>query len=180
MSEQLYFIAIVPPEDIQKEITELKHIVSDQFGSKHALNAPPHITLHMPFRWKEKKFEKLQRTIREINDEFKPFEIELNGFDFFEPRVVFVNVVENQWLNSLQKLVVERCRKKLKLDNANYKDRPFHPHVTLGFRDLKKKMFYEAKAYFEGKEINFTFEATRVELLKHDGKEWKILDNLRR
>ncbi len=175
MSEQLYFIAIVPPGDIQNEITALKHIVADRFGSKHALNAPPHITLHMPFKWKEKKVEKLYRTIEEINDEVKPIEVELRGFDFFEPRVVFVNVVENQFLNDLQKLVVERCRKKLKLDNANYRDQSFHPHVTIGFRDLKKRMFYEAKEYFEKQETSFKFQAARVELLKHDGSKWKVL-----
>ena len=90
MSEQLYFIAIVPPEKIQQEITELKKVIANRFGSSHALNAPPHITLHMPFRWKDKKVDKLWHTIHEINDQLKPFEIELKEFDFFEPRVVFV------------------------------------------------------------------------------------------
>ena len=175
MSEQLYFIAIVPPRDIQNEITELKRLVADRFESKHALNAPPHITLHMPFRWKDKKIEELHQTIHEINDEFKSFEIELNGFDFFEPRVVFVDVVENQSLNELQKSVVEKCRKKLKLDNADYREKPFHPHVTIGFRDLRKRMFYQAKEYFEGEKLSYKFQAVRIELLRHDGKKWEIM-----
>ncbi|MEP1096857.1 MAG: 2'-5' RNA ligase family protein [Cyclobacteriaceae bacterium] len=168
MSESLYFIAIVPPEDIQDKITEFKHTIAEKFGSQHALNAPPHITLHMPFKWKLKKIEKLHETTQEINSEVHSFSIELNGFDFFEPRVVFVDVVENEKLKNLQKLVVDRCRKKLKLDNGNYKNQVFHPHVTIGFRDLKKRMFYEAKEYFEGKDASFKFQVKKVELLKHD------------
>ena len=172
MSENLYLIAVVPPEEVQEKITSFKHIIAEEFGSKHALNAPPHITLHMPFKWKIKKIEKLKETIREINSEVQTFSVALNGFDFFEPRVVFVDVVENEKLTSMQKLVEDRCRKKLKLDNGNYKNQVFHPHVTIGFRDLKKRMFYEAKEYFEGREVNFKFKVERVELLQHDGERW--------
>lgn len=175
MSENLYFIAVVPPEDIQEKITDFKHTIAEKFGSRHALNAPPHITLHMPFKWKWKKIEKLNETIGEINSEIHAFSVELNGFGFFEPRVVFVNVVENEKLNSLQELVVDRGRKKLKLDNGNYKNQVFHPHVTIGFRDLKKRMFYEAKEYFEGKDEKFQFKVERVHLLRHDEKKWIIL-----
>lgn len=175
MSESLYFIAVVPPDDIQNEITNLKHVIAEKFGSKHALNAPPHITLHMPFKWKEKKLKKLQETIQEINSDIDPFSVQLNGFDFFEPRVVFVDVKENEKLDNLQKLVVDRCRKKLKLDNGNYKGQVFHPHMTIGFRDLKKRMFYEAKEYFEEKKASFEFRVEKVELLRHDGERWLIL-----
>lgn len=175
MSEHLYFIAIVPPKDIQEEITKFKYLIAEKFGSKHALNAPPHITLHMPFKWKDKKIDKLSETINEINSDLHAFQIELSGFDFFEPRVVFVKVIENEKLDKLQSLVVDRCSKKLKLDNGNYKDKPFHPHVTIGFRDLGKKMFYEAKKYFEGQAVSFKFQVKKVELLRHDGKIWNIL-----
>ena len=172
--ESLYFIAIVPPADIQDEITELKHEMASRFNSRHALNSPPHITLHMPFRWKDKRFGELHEVMRTLNKTLTSFSVQLDGFDFFEPRVVFVDVVENEMLHELQKRVVESCRKELKLDNANYKDRPFHPHVTIGFRDLKKPMFYEAKKVFELRDFNIEFQVDRIELLKHDGKRWRV------
>lgn len=178
MSESLYFIAIVPSQVIQDKISELKQVVAERFGSKHALNAPPHITLHMPFKWKDKKLDQLLKTIDHINENLTPFEIELKDFDFFEPRVVFVNVVENELLNQLQKLVYNTCMKELKLDNANYKDRPFHPHVTIAFRDLKKPMFYEAKKYFEGQKFNEIFNVSEAGLLKHDGGKWSMMELL--
>ncbi|MEQ9402196.1 MAG: 2'-5' RNA ligase family protein [Cyclobacteriaceae bacterium] len=174
MSEGLYFIAIVPPQEIQDEITGLKQLVADKFGSNHALRSPPHITLHMPFKWKDRKKDQLIDVIERINDSMVPFEIDLKDFGFFEPRVVFVNVVENQSLIHLQKEVVELCRKELKLDNANYRDQLFHPHVTIGFRDLKKRMFYEARKHFEEQALSCRFQAERVSLLKHDGERWGV------
>lgn len=170
--EQLYFIAIVPPAGIQDEITALKQEIAEKYGSSHALKSPPHITLHMPFRWKEKRFEELNTLMLELNEGIEPFEIELQNFDFFEPRVVFVDVMENEDLTDLQKQVVDACRRKLKLDHANYRNRAFHPHVTIGFRDLKKAKFYEAKKEFEERVFANKFRVQQVELLQHDGKQW--------
>lgn len=175
MSESLYFIAIVPPIEIQDEITKLKHEVAERYESKHALCSPPHITLHMPFKWKEKRFDELAGLIKNLNGDLEPFEVQLRGFDFFEPRVVFMDVVKNETLNLLQHDVVEACRKQLKLDNANFKNRAFHPHVTIGFRDLKKRMFYEAKKEFEKREVSCEFQAKEITLLKHDGKKWNVV-----
>ena len=138
MSESLYFIAILPPKKIQEEITSFKQIIADRFESTHAFNAPPHITLHMPFRLKKKKEDKLLHCIDDIRNQMSSLSIQLDGFDFFEPRVVFVNVIPSEKLNNLQGKVVELVKKKLKIYNANYKERPFHPHITIGFRDLKK------------------------------------------
>ncbi len=176
MTESLYFLAIVPPKAIQDRITELKMEVAERFNSKHALNAPPHITLHMPFKWKEKKLDQLKEAVQTINEELTSFEVSLKDFDFFEPRVVFVDVVENESLNQLQKRVINTCRKELKLDNANYKNRPFHPHVTIAFRDLKKPMFYEARKYFEEQQFSGAFQVKEMSLLKHDGSKWEVLN----
>jgi len=170
--ENLYFIAIVPPEKIQDEITQLKVLVAERFNSKHALKSPPHITLHMPFKWKEKKYDLLIDTMKKINNEVEEFQIELDGFNFYEPRVVYVDVKQNKQLEELQKKVIDLCRKELKINNANYKDRPFVPHITIGFRDLRKPQFYEAKQYFQKREHTAQFKTTGVSLLKYVGGRW--------
>lgn len=174
MSESVYFLAVVPPQKIQAEVTQLKVLIAERFNSKHALKSPPHITLHMPFKWKDSKLPLLQTVIKKINKEITPFSVELNGFNFFEPRVVYVDVMKNEALNALQARVVDVCRKDLKLDNANYKDRPFRPHMTIGFRDLRKPQFFEAKKYFDAREYHAVFETQEVSLLKFDGLKWDI------
>ena len=172
----LYFLAITPPIEVQQEISNFKHEITEKYGSCHALKSPPHITLHMPFRWKNKKYDQLVKVVRTINEEIEPIEIKLKDFDFFEPRVIFVNVIQSESLEMAQKNVVSTCRRKLNLDNANYRDRPFHPHITIGFRDLKKSAFYKAQKEFEMKKYSSAFRAKEVTLLKHDGNAWSIVD----
>ncbi|GAB4241077.1 MAG: 2'-5' RNA ligase family protein [Ekhidna sp.] len=173
--ERLYFIAIIPPEKIREEITQLKVLMAERFNSKQALKSPPHITLHMPFKWKDKKLDQLQAAMQKLNDGFDPLDVELNGFNFFDPRVVYVDVAANAALEEAQKRVVDVCRKDLKLDNGNYKNRPFRPHMTIGFRDLRKEMFFEAKKYFQKRSFEAAFQAEAITLLKHDGSKWRAV-----
>ncbi|MBK5277935.1 MAG: 2'-5' RNA ligase family protein, partial [Bacteroidia bacterium] len=63
----------------------------------------------------------------------------------------------------------------LNIFNAQYKDMPFHPHLTLAFRDLKKPMFEKAWEEFKSKEYSESFAAKHFTLLKHNGKVWESL-----
>ncbi|MFY0650905.1 MAG: 2'-5' RNA ligase family protein [Cyclobacteriaceae bacterium] len=172
MKECLYFLAIVPPEPIYTEVAQLKQLVFDQFESKAALRSPPHITLHMPFKWKESKEEKLLNSLINFEMSSAPFTVELSNFDFFPPKVVFVDVMPDAQLAELQSKLVKHVRLELNLFNADYKDKPFHPHMTIAFRDLKKNVFLSAKDYFSEQSYNAEFIVDGYHLLKHDGKKW--------
>ncbi|MEM9329189.1 MAG: 2'-5' RNA ligase family protein [Bacteroidota bacterium] len=173
--ESLYFVAVVPPPDIREEITAFKQYCAEHFGSKHALRSPPHITLHMPFKWKDKRLQQLKTTLNRSVFERSLFDISLQDFDFFEPRVVFVDVVTNLSLLRLQKRVVQEM-KSLHIFNANHKDRPFHPHMTVAFRDLKKSVFPEAKRHFLQSEYKASFQVDHIVLLRHEQHRWQEFD----
>src|ERR1700712_3435616 len=136
-----YFIGIVPPKIIREQIEEFKNIVATQYHSVAARRSPPHITMHMPFLWKQKKEELLISTLENFCKKQQRFTIDLNGFGSFPPRVIFVNVVPTASLATLELELVRACRQLLNLSNARYKEFPFHPHMTIAFRDLKKAMF---------------------------------------
>ena len=170
-----FFVALLPPVDIQNEITEFKKEIQARFGSKKALNAPPHITLHMPFLLSPRKEAVLRDIIHSLNEEPANLTIQLEGFAFFEPRVVFVSVRPNPTLAELQKQVCGLLRKKLGILNANYKGKPFHPHITIGFKDLKKTDFPAAKRLFELRSYSRSFTCNRVTALRHNGEVWEAL-----
>ena len=172
-NEQKYFIAIVPPLPLRDEIQSLKARIGAIYHTKGALRSPPHITLHMPFLWDGKKEEKLFRALQTFAQSNDRIAITLDGFACFAPRVVFLSVSENQPLADLQRKLFRHCKVSLNLFNANYRDRPFHPHVTLAFRDLKKPEFYMAWEEFKEKKFEATFQVNTVTLLKHDGEVWK-------
>lgn len=171
----LYFIALIPPAPVFEQASKLKEYFKETYKSKAALSSPPHITLHMPFRWKKEKEEKLITALGEHIKRYDPLKVCLDNFGVFEPRVVFINVVNSEALSMLQKGIERFCRRELNLLNANYRDLPFHPHLTLAFRDLKKDEFALAWNEFKTKEFKAEFIADRLALLRHDGERWEVL-----
>jgi 2'-5' RNA ligase len=172
--EKQYFIALIPPAPIFAEAVQLKTYFKEKYNSKASLNSPPHITLHMPFRWKEKKEEELVSKLQTFIKKFDPLKVCLDNFGAFTPRVIFINVVTDELLNRLQKGVQRFCKRELNLFNANYKEQPFHPHLTLAFRDLKKPNFKLAWEEFGQREYKAEFIADKIALLKHNGKIWEV------
>lgn len=165
-SEHLYFIAIVPPGDISGQITALKLYMSEKFDTKHALRSPPHITLHMPFKWKPSKQKALEQALLQLSESIQPFTVRLNNFGCFPPRVVFVSVTASQQLTRCFEKT-ERTMRSLNILNANYKGKPFQPHVTIAFRDLKKEKFKQAWLEVQTKAFKEDFMADALVLLEH-------------
>jgi len=172
--EKLYFIAIVPPTPIYDEALEQKEYFKEHYNSRASLNSPPHITLHMPFRWKEKEEKELEKQLEEFSQSNQQVAIKLDNFSSFPPRVIFINVVMSQELENLQKNLQRYCKRVLNLFNANYKELPFHPHLTVAFRDLKKPNYQRAWEEFQQKNFQAEFIADKVALLKHNGRVWKV------
>src|SRR5688500_13595598 len=172
--QKLYFIAIVPPPPIYEETLEQKAYFKTKYNSKASLNSPPHITLHMPFRWIEEEEHDLVEYLRSFAAQNRPVNIQLNNFSSFPPRVIFVKVESNQELESLQKNLHRYFKRQLNLFNANYKELPFQPHLTLAFRDLKKPNYVKAWEEFTEKSYQAAFLAGKIALLKHTGSVWEV------
>ena len=172
---KLYFIAIIPTSPVYEEALELRKYFKTQYGSKAALNSPPHITLHMPFLWNEEKEKKLIEKLLIFSKECDPLKVCMDNFSGFPPRVIFINVTESDALIALQKNLDRFFKTELDVFNANYKKQPFHPHLTLAFRDLKKAQYHKAWEEFAKKEFKAEFMADKIALLKHNSKSWNIL-----
>ena len=172
-----YFIAIIPPSPIREEAFALKNYFKEKYNSKASLNSPPHITLYMPFQWKSEEEEELLAALNDFGKGKEQINIEFDGFGAFPPRVIFISVKQNELLNQFQLQLQNFCKNELNLFNAQYKDQPFHPHLTIGFRDLKKEMFVAAWSEFKGKSFSESFPTSGFTLLKHDGKLWQPNNN---
>ncbi len=170
---QKYFIAIVPPEPVLSSIQEVKQRILEDYGTKGALRSPGHITLHMPFSWEEEKEEKLVTELSAFRHKHS-FEVQLKDYDCFEPRVVFINVVESAPLAALQQSLVKHVKQKLQLFNQSDDMRGFHPHVTVAFRDLKKPVFYKLWERHQHESFEADFECTSFCLLKHNNQRWDV------
>jgi 2'-5' RNA ligase len=170
-----YFIAIVLPEPSQGIIEDIKQNLSKQYGLKGALRSPAHITLHRPFEWKEEKEVNLINTLKLFNAG-QAFDIQLHNFGFFVPRVIYVDVLQNEELRKMHTHLLRFAKMELHLFNEAEDMRGFYPHVTVAFRDLKKPLFYLLKEKFLGETLDEKFLCNSFSLLKLQDK-WEVLHN---
>lgn len=171
--KERYFLAIIPPSPVYEQVMDIKHHFKDQYNCKAPLRSPAHITLQMPFQWSEGKEAELVDQLQLFASQQQAFSLRLNGFSCFEPRVIYVDVMKSEALNSIQKALAKHLKTQLGIFNADYKNRGFNPHITVAFRDLKKPLFYEAWHEFQDKPFEGVFEVQGFWLLKHDGQMWQ-------
>ncbi|SMO70857.1 2'-5' RNA ligase family protein [Gracilimonas mengyeensis] len=173
-NKPLFFVGVIPDETLQNKIQELKHYVKDTYHSSHSLNAPPHITLLSPFRTDADHTQELHLLLEVFAQAYEPFEVSLDGFATFPPRVIFIDVDKSEPLMTLQEKLEELARSKEELFSYGYKERPYHPHMTLAFKDLTKANFHRAWKEFKDREFDESFKVDKLSLLKHDGERWEV------
>lgn len=173
-SERLFFIALLPPVEIQNEVTEIKQYFAENYGSRHALKSPPHVTLQPPFKWSTEKVDFLEECLTEFSRTYYPIPIILSGFGAFPPRVIYVNVIKTPELLGIQKALMSHLEITLNLVDEVSKRRPFSPHMTVAFKDLTRKNFRTAWPEFEQKSLEYKFTVPRLTLLVHNGQRWNI------
>lgn len=175
MSTSIYFIAVLPKQEIQDEITAFKEYAAKKFNTKRALTSPPHITIVAPFKFEDNDILHIKQEISDFTKDQDPFEIELKDFNCFAPRVIYVDVMKSEELNRIYTGFNTILENKHGVD-FKYKEQEFHPHMTVAFKDLKENMFPKAWKYFRKAKYKQTFSANALTLLKHNGKEWDIME----
>lgn len=173
MSKQLFFIAILPPLEIQRSANEVKHYFAEIYNSKAALKSPPHITLQSPFYWETDRLGELKTVLAEFTHQQAYIPIILDGFAVFKPRVIYIDVRKTPQLLAVQKALMQQLELSLNIVHTS-KTRPFTPHMTVGFKDLTKANFYRAWEEFKNKPFDAIFTASELTLLQFDGKKWQI------
>lgn len=170
----LYFIALIPHQALRAEIRALKNEIFNNTGSKKALNSPAHITLQRPFR-RNSEFEvNLISCLKLFADRQKSFTVSISGFDYFEPRVIFVNILKSKELYELHAnlnlVLLDQLAFEQKEINVHIR-----PHITIATRDLSRNDFYKVWPAYKNRKYHGEFKAKSIFLLKHNGTSWGIM-----
>lgn len=170
----MYYIAIIAPEEINQEVLKWKNYFKDHFECTVALKSPAHITLIPPFWMKDDLENDLVNSIKNFSITKNKFAITLRDFAAFKPKVIFVDIVKSEILHVLYQsfadFILSENKFPLKKD-----ERPFHPHVTLATRDLYKKAFQEAWEIFSKKKYEALWIVNGISLLRHNKKNWDVI-----
>jgi 2'-5' RNA ligase len=169
-----YFVGILPPPALETQFQTLKQGFADHFQVKYALQAPTHLTLKMPFRYKEGKEKELVLRLTTLVEEQAPLLIQLTDIGHFGRRNIHQQVALSESLLHLQILVRSFCKKSLHLVEE-LSDRNFQPHMTLAYKDLKPIHFEEVLFFAKQNAARGEFMVDQAYLLKKVEGRWKVI-----
>ncbi|MFT3679842.1 MAG: 2'-5' RNA ligase family protein [Ferruginibacter sp.] len=175
--QNLYFIALIPDEELQHRINEFKQDFANRFNSSKALKIVSHITLKAPFKLPAAQHEGLTTWLRDIKIQTRQFNIELQNFGSFpnpQSPVVYVKPVNNASLITLQQNITGNFRERYP-QLLQHTDLDFNPHITIAYRDLSPGNYAAAWQEYQSKEFRATFAITAFYLLQHDTRKWNII-----
>ncbi|MFC3159639.1 2'-5' RNA ligase family protein [Chryseobacterium arachidis] len=158
----MYFIAVYPPQEVIDEIKIFKKDLAENYDNSKALKNDAHITLFPPFSRELELEEDIHEAFQKINTNISPFEVVLNGFgSFVNPKnpVLFVRPENNENLQELYSKVTEKF---------NFIKYSFHPHITVGYRNLTHENFLKAWEAYQHKNYKTKFIVDKILLLRHD------------
>ncbi len=167
----LYFIAVIPHEELSNKIRYIQKDFADRFQSSKAYRNFPHITIIPPFAHDEKNESEVVGHFFKTELDVSPFEIQLNNFECFPNKKNPVIFIEPQNKNELKQLY-----KKFDATMNIFKYiSNFNPHLTVAYRDLTFENFEKAWEEYQNKTFEENFLVERVILYKHFNGKWNEL-----
>jgi 2'-5' RNA ligase len=172
--ERLYMIAIMPPPDLSRRIVTIKKEFAEAYHCKAALKAPVHITLYPPYNEVDDHESEARKVLLKWVCQQPNFELKVKGFDAFKSNgVVFLNLEKNEKLKQVHKGLTRQMTNLLQPDLKN--NQTYHPHITIGYRDIPKEVFPQAVNDFLPRKFEATFKVEEIYFWRHNGKNWETI-----
>ncbi|MCE7042563.1 2'-5' RNA ligase family protein [Dyadobacter sp. CY312] len=178
----LYFLAIVLPEDLQRRIVAIEEYIANNYNSHKSLRIIPHITLKAPFTIDAAKHQMVRDWFVNLNVQAKTFDIELKNFGSFANKnhpVIYINPILSKNLSFLQTQIIDQFVVNFPEIAIMNHERHFHPHVTVAYRDLTPEQFLPAWEDFRERSFLAKFPVHDFHLLQHNGIKWNTIDIFR-
>ncbi|HXH98820.1 MAG TPA: 2'-5' RNA ligase family protein [Sphingobacteriaceae bacterium] len=177
--KSLYLLALLPPPDLSSQINEIRKECSEKFKVYKALKHPVHITLYRPISMEETFEKKFIQLMKSVGRTVKPFTQELENFHEFNSQVICIRALKSAELNDLRQSIVSVFRKH-RIDPKETKGSlAFIPHITIAYRDVLPEVFPLIWEEYKDQKFKKKFLAERFSLLKHDLKQWNVLEEFR-
>ncbi len=176
----LYLLALLPPEDLSRQIHEIRLECAEKFGVQKSLKIPVHISLYRPFRVEEAFEKHLIRLLTSAASGLKAFEQTLENFEAFDMHAVVIHAKKNQGITALHSAIASVFKKneidKLPPGNKNF---PFRPHVSIAYRDILPEIFPQIWEEYKDRKFKRHFRVNHFSLLKHDETQWNLFKDFK-
>jgi len=171
----LYFIALIPGKELRDRVRAVKERLKAGYNAGHALKSPAHITLQMPFKRSSAEEPAISAALGRFATGEESFTIDLDGYGCFAPRVIYIRITNPEPVRALHGRLKTVLAGDLNFDRSGFMG-DVQPHITVATRDLTKDSFADAWPEIKDEEFRGSFQVHSLFLLKHNGKNWDILE----
>lgn len=135
----------------------------------------PHITIKSPFKISIDILSSINSYIETLAQNIKQFTIGVNGFDYFEPKVAFVNVDQNDDLFSLHTQVLKDLSEKYGIPPSEFEGSNVRFHSTVALNIGNKEKFEKVKQYLEARDFPNCFTAISLGVFLMHKDQWIVI-----
>ena len=163
---------ILMEEEVYNFMREMELLLYKKFGLKKGLRQSPHITVKPPFITEDSA--PYEQYLDELCAKINPFEIEIDGFNSFGTKVIYLDIKKNINLINIHQVITSDLKSKFN----HYEQEEMIFHGTLAYDDIDEKTFNEAyefmKANFHPK---FKIKAQKIGLFFQlpDDSSWVVI-----
>ncbi len=172
----LWFIAIIPPDDVAEKVRAIQQEIAGRFGPRSSLKIPVHITLEPPFRLHDAEEPQLDILLRNFFATKEEFSLELRNFGSFRENVVFIEVTPSLPLLEMHDQLSELLRGPAAIVKAAPWHGGYTPHMTVANRDVTPEAHERIWREFNTRKFYAAFPVQEVALLRHHPEEklWQV------
>ena len=172
--KQLKLIALVLPEPLYAFVRAEQNYIAETWGCRQSLRTPPHITLIPPISISTEESLQLGKIAADVASKNLKFEIKVNGYDAFPPKVIFIKPNFPKELHLLYMSLRGSILSVLNNVLDRYPDESFHPHITIAYRDVDPQQFKEMWKYYRNKKVKMYTTIDSFCILQNVGGEWVV------
>ena len=169
----LFFLALLPPQEIRDELREWQHWTAKNFQVRSPLLSPPHVTIYPPVRWPLAALAAWKNSLKDFASNHAEFSVTVEGFNHFDKEVIFAHVEQSPPIMDFQKSFIRYWTESLGAKSPKHAN-SYHPHITLAFRNLTPVSFTGIWEKFGSLPYTRQFNAKEMVLLKHQTTGWEI------
>jgi 2'-5' RNA ligase len=141
-------------------IRKLQVRLHELFKTKETLKLEPHMTIKYAFE--TNNLSGIEKYFDDLTSQIKPFKIKMNGVNFFEPNVAFVDFEKNEDLTNLHVKILNELGQQFFIQPSEFEGKDFHFHSTIAYKDIDKETFIKIKNELETEKPQFTFNLHKL------------------
>ena len=148
--------------------------VAQKFGERYILDSrmPAHLTLKVPFETNI-NIQEVENALKEIASKYDAQEFEINGFDNFHNRVIFLNFTMPNSIMEIKRELIQKFG-DIKGILIHPHDREFNLHATVAYCRNEKSFSDIWNHVNKIEKPNFKLRFDNLTLMKKPGKYWEV------